>query len=73
MKATERLALIDRIGRELQSRYSYRQIDEYLAAHQIPEPTEVTVNSKWVYAKTALKNADIKILVKIATNWRLIL
>jgi len=66
MKATERLALTDRIGRELQNRYSYGEIDEYLAAHQIPAPTDVTVNSKWIYAKTALKNADTKTLVMIA-------
>jgi len=68
MKATERLALTDRIGRELQDRYSYREIDEYLAEYQIPAPTDVTVNSKWIYAKAALKNADIGTLVTIADD-----
>src|SRR5262245_59027765 len=41
MKVLERLSLIDRIGRELQSRMSYPQIDQYLKAHgvDVTKPT----------------------------------
>ncbi len=66
MKAVERIELIDRLGRELQSRYRYDEIDAYLAAYKIAPPKEVTANSKWVYSKEALKGVDSKILTEMA-------
>lgn len=54
LKVSDRLAIADRIGRELQDRYSYSEIDTYLDAFGVPRPKGVTTNSKWIYAKSAL-------------------
>ena len=51
---SEKLDLIDRIGRELQSRYTFQEIDRFLAEFAIEPPTNVAANSKWVYSKAAL-------------------
>lgn len=65
MKVSQRLELIDKIGRELQSRYSYEEIDAYLAAFGVAKPQNVTVNSKWVYAKAALQGVDLSVIARI--------
>jgi hypothetical protein len=65
MKVAERLALVDRIGRELQSRYSYGEIDNYLVAFGI-QPHQQTINSKWVYVKEALAGVDLSVVLRIA-------
>lgn len=72
VRATERLQLTDQIGRELQSRYSYGEIDEFLAAFAIDPPKEVTVNSKWVYSKAALAKVPEAKLLKIASELELV-
>jgi hypothetical protein len=64
MQVLERLELIDRIGRALQSRMGYSDIDTYLQAHGVDtkKPTS-GVNSKWVYSKELLgEEPDTKIL-----------
>jgi hypothetical protein len=66
MKVSQRLQLLDKIGRELQARYSYSDIDLFLAAYGVAPPTEPVTNSKWVYSKAALKGVDNKILLQIA-------
>jgi hypothetical protein len=58
MRASEKLAVIDRIARELQSRFTYSDIDIYLAEFGVAKPTEVMSNSKWVYSKEALKKCS---------------
>ena len=69
MKVSQRLQLIDKIGRELQAKYGYADIDLFLAAYNINPPSEpVNYNSKWVYSKTALKNVDNKTLLQIANE-----
>lgn len=67
MKGIQRFALIDRIGRELQSRMSYSDIDLYLAGHgvEVTRPTS-EVNSKWVHVKELLADAPIETVVAIA-------
>lgn len=68
MQVTKKLELIDKIGRELQSRFSYTEIDAFLAEYQIPAPPRIITNSKWVYSKSALSGVPEDILVKIATE-----
>jgi hypothetical protein len=67
MKVLERLGLIDRIGRELQSRMSYAEIETYLKAHGIDtkKPTS-GVNSKWVYSKELLGDERDELILRIA-------
>lgn len=67
MKQLERLTLIDRIGRELQARMSYRDIDRYLQGFSIDisRPTS-GVNSKWVYTKDRLADVPPETIVRIA-------
>jgi hypothetical protein len=71
MRIKQRLELIDRIGRELQARYSYSDIDVFLAAFGVAPPKEVRANSKWVYSKDALADADEAILTAIAEELEL--
>ncbi|MGN6590659.1 MAG: toll/interleukin-1 receptor domain-containing protein [Sphingomicrobium sp.] len=71
MRATDRLNLTDQIGRELQSRYGYNEIDEFLGAFGIDPPTGITFNSKWVYSKAALAKVPESTLLKIASELEL--
>ena len=67
MKRIDRLNLIDRIGRELQSRMSYADIKVYLSGFGVDTNKETSsVNSKWVYAKQLLADAPDKTILKIA-------
>jgi hypothetical protein len=68
VKVSERLTIIDKIGRELQTRYRFDEIDIYLEAFGVSTPTEITVNSKWVYVKTALRNVPLQTIAKIAED-----
>jgi hypothetical protein len=71
VRVSERLDLTDQIGRELQSRYSYTEIDEFLGAFGLDPPKNVTVNSKWVYSKAALAKVPETMLLKIASELEL--
>jgi TIR domain len=66
MRISEKLALIDKIGRELQSRFRYDEIDTFLAEYKINPPGQVGYNSKWVYSKVALQGITNDVLLKIA-------
>jgi len=67
MKVLDRLSLIDRIGRQLQSQMSFGEIDTYLKAHKIDikKPTS-GVNSKWVYVKELLADEKDPTVLRIA-------
>lgn len=67
MKSLDRLSLIDRIGRELQARMSYADINAYLKASGIDtsKPTS-GVNSKWVYTKELLADVPAQAVLRIA-------
>lgn len=67
MKRIERLELVDRIGRELQSRMTYSDIDAYLSSFGISITKETSgVNSKWVYTKELLKDVPDSTILKLA-------
>src|SRR4051812_33014840 len=72
MKVLERLDLIDRVARELQTRMSYREIDTYLKAHGVKmnKPTS-GVNSKWIYSKEILSDEPIDLILRIADELKL--
>ena len=66
MRASDRLDLINKLGRELQSRYRYEEIDTFLAHYGVKKPERITTNSKWVYSKEALAVAPTTTLLKMA-------
>lgn len=67
MKRIERLDLIDRIGRELQLRMSYADINVYLAGFDVDTNKETSsVNSKWVYTKELLADVPDETILKLA-------
>lgn len=68
MRVSEKLDLIDKIGRELQRRFAYDAIDAFLAEYNITPPKGVTSNSKWVYSKAALSGAPENVIIKIAAE-----
>lgn len=68
MKISERLALVDKIGRELQSRFTFSEIDDFLTASGIAHPQNVTTNSKWVYSRAALSRLPLSKIVEIADD-----
>lgn len=68
MKVFDRISLIDKIGRELQTRFSYEEIATYLAAFDIKRPDNVTVNSKWVYSKVALRDVPLATISRIVDD-----
>jgi hypothetical protein len=67
MNAFERLELVDRIGRELQSIMSYAEIKTYLKVHGVDTAKATSnVNSKWVYSKDLLSGEPEDIILRIA-------
>ena len=67
MNALERLELVDRISRELQSRMSYREINKYLNEHGVDTNKQTSgVNSKWVYSKELLSDEPKATILRIA-------
>ena len=67
VKSLDRLSLVDRIGRHLQSRMSYSDIRSYLKACgvDISKPTS-GVNSKWVFTKDLLTDEPDERILLIA-------
>jgi hypothetical protein len=69
MRASEKLALVDRIGRELQARFGYVEINAYFAEFKIsPPPQGVGSNSKWVYSMAALQGVPTDTVIAIAED-----
>ena len=66
LRVSEKLALIDKVGRELQGRFRYEEIDTFLAEYGLKGPSDITVNSKWFYAKAALSGVPDDVLLRIA-------
>jgi hypothetical protein len=66
MRISDKLLLLDKIGRELQSRFGYDEINAFLAEFNVDPPKNVTVNSKWIYSKTALQKSPTDLLIRIA-------
>jgi len=72
VRISEKLALIDKIGRELQSRFGYAEIDAFFAEFGIPPPKDVVENSRWVYSKAALRGISEQVVLRIAEELELI-
>lgn len=66
MRASDKIVLIDKLGRALQSKFRYEEIDAFLAHYDIKTSRHITTNSKWVYSKEALQGVAVDILLKIA-------
>lgn len=66
MRISDKLTLIDKIGRILQAKFTYVEIDAFLSEFSIAAPKEVHTNSKWVYSKEALRGVGNETLLKIA-------
>jgi len=68
MKRIDRIKLVDRIGRELQSTMTYSDIKVYLSEFGVDTDISTTDNggSKWVYVKDLLANESEKTVFKIA-------
>ena len=73
MRKIDRFKLIDTIGRELQSRMSYSDIDIYLKGFGIDVSSKKTsgANSKWVYSKEILSDEPDNIIIAIADELEL--
>lgn len=69
MRISDKFSLIDKVGRELQSRFTFSDIDAFLAEFGIKSPGPTSeYNSKWVYSKEALRGISDELLVSIATE-----
>lgn len=67
MKVLERIALVEKIGRDLQSRMTFSDIDTFLAAFGINTKGIVpSVNSKYVYVKEVLSSVPEETILQIA-------
>ncbi len=70
MKPLDRINLIDKIGRELQSRMTYSDITGYLFALEVDTKKDTSDGgvSKWVYVKDLLANEPDNLILKIANE-----
>jgi hypothetical protein len=67
MKRLERIELIDIIGRQLQERMKFIEIDSYLESYGIStENHQPSYNSKYVYVKEILPKANDETIIEIA-------
>lgn len=68
MKKLQKIELISQIGRDLQARMSYVDIDSFLSEFQIDFSSKHTsgANSKWVYVKEILAGEADETIIKIA-------
>jgi hypothetical protein len=70
MRVSDKLILIDKIGRALQAKFGYAEIDVFFRKFKIPPPNQnVGTNSKWVYSNAALQGARTDICSKSHRNW----
>jgi hypothetical protein len=68
MKPLEKIKLIDDIGRELQSRMTFSEIDSYFETYGIPTGHTPSYNSKYVYVKEVLPKINDEIVIAIASE-----
>lgn len=68
MRRIDRFNLTDLIGRELQSRMTYSDIDVYLKGYGVNVDSKKTsnTNSKWIYSKEVLADEPDEIILAIA-------
>jgi len=68
MKKLEKIEIIDMIGRELQERMKFVEIDGYFQSYGIPTDHQPSYNSKYVYVKEILPKVKDEIVLEIATE-----
>ncbi len=68
MKKLEKIELIDMIGRELQSRMKFWEIDGYFQSYGIPTDHQPSYNSKYVYVKEVLPKVSDEVVLEIASE-----
>jgi TIR domain len=69
MRPSQKLTLIDAVARELQSRYTFNDIDIYLAEFNIPTPLGYSdFTSKATYTKQTLRGVSSATLAKIVDD-----
>jgi len=66
MRYTERLALLEKIGSELQRQYTFRDVDAFFAALAIKTAGFEHGGSKRLYAKEVLHDATDDVLLNVA-------
>jgi len=66
MRATERMALLETIGSELQQRYTFADVDTFFAALGVATGGFEYGSSKRLYAKAVLRDAAETVLLKVA-------
>jgi len=68
MKKLQKIELIDKIGRELQERMKFNEIDAYFESYEIPTDHQPSYNSKYVYVKEVLPKVKDEIVLEIASE-----
>jgi hypothetical protein len=69
MRASQKLTLTDAVARELQRRYSFNEIDTYLAEFEVSTShSPANFGSKANYVKTTLRGIETATLVKMAED-----
>lgn len=68
MKHLERMDLISKIGRHLQSTMTTVDINVYLSSFKVKTPNLSMADSKWVYVKEILGPIDESIIIRIAKD-----
>jgi hypothetical protein len=71
MRVTERLALAERLGSELQRRYTFAELDRFLSAFGIDVSKTDWGNSKRIYARDILGAEPEKVLRAVAEELEL--
>lgn len=71
MNKLERIEIIDIIGRELQNRMTFSEIDSYLDSYNIETKDFVKGNSKWVYVKDILPSINDNIILQMASELKI--
>ena len=66
MNKLEKIELIDKIGRELQERMKFTEIDGYFESYGIPTDHQPSYNSKYVYVKEVLPKVKDEIVLEMA-------
>jgi hypothetical protein len=68
MKKLQKIELINKIGRELQERMKFDEIDAYFESYGIPTDHQPSYNSKYVYVKEVLPKVKDEIVLEIASE-----
>ena len=73
MRASQKLALLDSIGRELETRYEWDDISLYLDHYKIRTDDPSSHNSRLAYVKFHLSSSPPELLIEIAEDLELAL